>query len=126
MRVTSLLKMFMQMDSNNYPETLHHMTIINAPGWFATSWGAVKSVLSGDTVKKIEVGGWVGGWCLQGGGGCRVGCNWMASLSRWPDPLAVHVTSPPGLVLNPQAMPGRPRLCPAQLPQPWPRRTCAC
>ncbi|GIM00896.1 hypothetical protein Vretimale_5807 [Volvox reticuliferus] len=54
MRTTSLLKMFMTMDSNNYPETLAHMAIINAPGWFSTSWGAVKSVLSGDTVRKIE------------------------------------------------------------------------
>ncbi|EFJ49168.1 hypothetical protein VOLCADRAFT_32102, partial [Volvox carteri f. nagariensis] len=55
MRTTSLLKMFMTMDSNNYPETLAHMAIINAPGWFSTSWGAVKSVLSGDTVRKIEI-----------------------------------------------------------------------
>ncbi|GLC39215.1 hypothetical protein PLESTM_000864700 [Pleodorina starrii] len=55
MRTTSLLKMFMAMDSNNYPETLAHMTIINAPGWFSTSWSAVKSVLSGDTVRKIEI-----------------------------------------------------------------------
>ncbi|GFR48483.1 hypothetical protein Agub_g10379 [Astrephomene gubernaculifera] len=55
MRTTSLLKMFMAMDSNNYPETLSRMAIINAPGWFSTSWGAVKSVLSGDTVKKIEI-----------------------------------------------------------------------
>ncbi|KAG2493547.1 hypothetical protein HYH03_008361 [Edaphochlamys debaryana] len=55
MRTTSLLKMFMAMDSNNYPETLARMCIINAPGWFSTSWGAVKSVLSGETVKKIEI-----------------------------------------------------------------------
>lgn len=58
MRVTSLLKLYMQMDSNNYPETLARMAIINAPGWFTTSWGAVKSVLSAETVKKIEVGLW--------------------------------------------------------------------
>lgn len=44
------------MDSNNYPETLARMAIINAPGWFSTSWSAIKGVLNGETVKKIEVG----------------------------------------------------------------------
>ncbi|KAG2449878.1 hypothetical protein HYH02_005400 [Chlamydomonas schloesseri] len=55
MRTTSILKMYMQMDSNNYPETLARMAIINAPGWFSTSWSAIKGVLNGETVKKIEI-----------------------------------------------------------------------
>lgn len=54
-RVRKLLTMFMKMDSDNYPETLAVMAIINAPYWFGRMWSAIKEFLQGDTVKKIQV-----------------------------------------------------------------------
>ncbi|PNH11335.1 SEC14 cytosolic factor [Tetrabaena socialis] len=57
MRVTGLLKMYMAMDTANYPEMLARMAIINAPGWFSTSWSMIKGVLSPDTRSKIEIVG---------------------------------------------------------------------
>lgn len=55
MRTRTLLTMFMKMDSDNYPEILYRMVIINAPGWFSNMWSSIKSFMSGDTPKKIEV-----------------------------------------------------------------------
>ncbi|MEW5316821.1 MAG: hypothetical protein WDW38_008169 [Sanguina aurantia] len=54
-RVRKLLTMFMKMDSDNYPETLAVMAIINAPYWFGRMWSAIKEFLQGDTVKKIQI-----------------------------------------------------------------------
>jgi CRAL/TRIO domain len=56
MRTRTLLTMYMKMDSDNYPEILFRMCIINAPGWFSNMWSSIKSFMSGDTPKKIEVG----------------------------------------------------------------------
>ena len=57
MRVRELLTMFMKQDSDNYPETLGCMMVINAPSWFSSIFGAIKSLMAGDTAKKIQVGG---------------------------------------------------------------------
>lgn len=38
-----------------FPETLHSMLILNAPGWFSLSWKIIKSFIDPRTSKKIEV-----------------------------------------------------------------------
>lgn len=39
LRVKKLLSMFLKLDSDNYPETLGVMAIVNAPDWFARAFG---------------------------------------------------------------------------------------
>ncbi|KIY71742.1 CRAL/TRIO domain-containing protein [Cylindrobasidium torrendii FP15055 ss-10] len=39
----------------NYPETLHHISIVNAPSFFPTIWGWVKSWFDPGTRAKIDI-----------------------------------------------------------------------
>lgn len=41
--------------SQFFPETMHCMVVINAPSWFALSWGAIKPMLDPRTARKIEI-----------------------------------------------------------------------
>jgi len=38
-----------------FPETLHSLLVLNAPGWFAMSWSIIKSFIDPRTAKKIEI-----------------------------------------------------------------------
>lgn len=53
--VRELLGKMMAIDQNNYPETLYHTCIINAPAAFRIIWGAVKPMLNARTQEKVEV-----------------------------------------------------------------------
>jgi hypothetical protein len=44
-------------DSDNYPETLGKLMIINAPSIFSVAWSVIKGLLDERTVSKIEVYG---------------------------------------------------------------------
>ncbi|KAF5840360.1 CRAL-TRIO domain-containing protein, partial [Dunaliella salina] len=54
MRVKDLLTGYIKVDSNNYPETLGAMVIINAPYWFSGMFSAIKSFLPPETQKKVQ------------------------------------------------------------------------
>jgi len=53
--VRSVLAMLTKVDSDNYPETLYHTCIINAPTTFRAIWAIVKPMLNKRTQGKIEV-----------------------------------------------------------------------
>lgn len=53
--VRELLGRIMSIDQNNYPETLYHTCIINAPAAFRMIWAAVKPMLNARTQSKVEV-----------------------------------------------------------------------
>ncbi|CAB9522156.1 Phosphatidylinositol/phosphatidylcholine transfer protein [Seminavis robusta] len=38
-----------------YPETLHKMLIVNAPGFFAMSWGIIKKFIDPQTAARIQI-----------------------------------------------------------------------
>ena len=40
---------------SSFPETLHCLLIINAPGWFGFVWSVVKKLIDPRTASKIEV-----------------------------------------------------------------------
>lgn len=50
-----LVMRMLRIDENNYPETLHHMYIINAGGGFKCLWNWVKGFLDPRTTAKINV-----------------------------------------------------------------------
>jgi len=41
--------------ANYFPETLHCMLILNAPGWFSMAWTVIKKFIDPRTARKIEV-----------------------------------------------------------------------
>lgn len=53
--VRASLGKVMAIDQNNYPETLYHTCIINAPAAFRAIWGMVKPMLNARTQAKVEV-----------------------------------------------------------------------
>ncbi|CAD7696725.1 unnamed protein product [Ostreobium quekettii] len=53
--VRSVLARLTKVDSDNYPETLYHTCIINAPTTFRAIWAIVKPMLNKRTQGKIEV-----------------------------------------------------------------------
>ncbi|GMH34099.1 hypothetical protein BSKO_01933 [Bryopsis sp. KO-2023] len=53
--VRASLGTIMAIDQNNYPETLYHTCIINAPAAFRAIWGMVKPMLNARTQAKVEV-----------------------------------------------------------------------
>lgn len=55
MRVKKMMSMFLKMDQANYPETLGHLCIINAPDWFGSVFKFVKQFMAPATQSKIEV-----------------------------------------------------------------------
>lgn len=40
---------------SSFPETLHCLLIINAPGWFGMVWSIIKKLIDARTASKIEV-----------------------------------------------------------------------
>lgn len=44
-----------KIDQDNYPETLYHTCIINAPAAFRAIWAIVKPMLNARTQAKVEV-----------------------------------------------------------------------
>ena len=44
-----------KIDQDNYPETLYHTCIINAPTAFRAIWAIVKPMLNARTQAKVEV-----------------------------------------------------------------------
>ena len=44
-----------KIDQDNYPETLYHTCIINAPTAFRAIWAIVKPMLNARTLAKVEV-----------------------------------------------------------------------
>jgi len=44
-----------KIDQDNYPETLYHTCIINAPTAFRAMWAIVKPMLNVRTQAKVEV-----------------------------------------------------------------------
>ncbi|MEW5311415.1 MAG: hypothetical protein WDW38_003132 [Sanguina aurantia] len=67
--VKRLLGIITKIDSNNYPETMGHMCIINAPGIFRLMWSIIKGMLDPRTQSKIEI----------------LGPNYKEGLLRWID-----------------------------------------
>ncbi|MEW5299737.1 MAG: hypothetical protein WDW36_002722 [Sanguina aurantia] len=67
--VKRLLGIITKIDSNNYPETMGHMCIINAPGIFRLMWSIIKGTLDPRTQSKIEI----------------LGPNYKEGLLRWID-----------------------------------------
>lgn len=53
----NFVKCIAQVDSDNYPETMGLMLIINAPGIFQVAWKMIKGFLDPRTVSKIEIFG---------------------------------------------------------------------
>lgn len=53
--VRRVLATIMKIDSDNYPETLFHTCIINAPTAFRAIWAVIKPMLNKRTQGKIEV-----------------------------------------------------------------------
>ncbi|CAD7701982.1 unnamed protein product [Ostreobium quekettii] len=53
--VRNVLAMIMKVDSDNYPETLYHTCLINAPATFRAVWAVIKPMLNKRTQDKIEV-----------------------------------------------------------------------
>lgn len=53
--VRAVLGHIMAIDQDNYPETLYHTCIINAPVAFRAIWAAVKPMLNARTQAKVEV-----------------------------------------------------------------------
>lgn len=53
--VRTIMAKLTKMDSDNYPETLYHTCIINAPSAFRAMWSVVKPMLNKRTQEKIEV-----------------------------------------------------------------------
>ena len=49
-------------DSAHYPETLGHMVIINAPGFFTMIWRIIAKMLDERTVRKIDILGGPSAW----------------------------------------------------------------
>ncbi|GBG31481.1 Phosphatidylinositol/phosphatidylcholine transfer protein SFH2 [Hondaea fermentalgiana] len=53
----NFVKCVAEVDSNNYPETMGKMLIINAPAIFQVTWKMIKGFLDPRTVSKIEIFG---------------------------------------------------------------------
>jgi len=54
-KIRSFLGSIMSTDSDNYPEILYRMFIINAPSIFSMTWNAFSSFLDKNTVAKISI-----------------------------------------------------------------------
>lgn len=67
--IKQLLTTITTTDQDNYPETLGHICIINAPSLFKLVWSLVKPLLNARTQGKIEI----------------LGTNYRDGLLRWID-----------------------------------------
>lgn len=67
--VRQMLANVTKVDQDNYPETLYHTCIINAPAAFRAIWAVVKPMLNARTQAKVEV-------CPR---------NYLPSLTEWID-----------------------------------------
>ena len=53
--VRQMMQNVTKIDQDNYPETLYHTCIINAPTAFRAIWAIVKPMLNARTQAKVEV-----------------------------------------------------------------------
>jgi len=54
-KVSKFLTAVMKIDSDNYPEILYKMYIVNAPWIFSSLWSAISNFLDANTVAKISI-----------------------------------------------------------------------
>jgi hypothetical protein len=74
--VRKVLGEIMKIDQDNYPETLGHICIINAPALFRAVWSLVRPMLNARTQGKIEV-------CFLSAGGIHGLLLCMLTAQSW-------------------------------------------
>lgn len=94
--VRALLGKIIAIDSDNYPEMMGHMCIINAPMAFRAIWKLVKPMLDLRTQSKIEVGGAGGPSAAvmgrrRGGGGGGLGRGGRGEGAQGADGMCMSV-----------------------------------
>ncbi|KIJ54820.1 hypothetical protein M422DRAFT_24710 [Sphaerobolus stellatus SS14] len=107
--IKGLVRDSFKISQDYYPETMGHVTVINAPATFAIIWNAIKPWLAPATVKKIDIQGsdyqaallrdidadnlpsFLGGNCTCGGG--KEGCKGVDS-GPWLDGRVYHGHGP--------------------------------